>query len=142
MPKIAYTVFCDDIRMEVNGKTSIIGAYAGALYTRTFPVHLPKLCAWVVGDTTKDDPFKGFRIEALLNGNVIGELDVPEEQHQQQIQSSPDATNMLIQAQMIFSPILLSEPGELRINFISDGQKIECTPLKILQAPDDMPIVA
>lgn len=36
--------FCDDIRHEVGGKVSFIGAYSQKMLVQQFPVRLPKLC--------------------------------------------------------------------------------------------------
>jgi hypothetical protein len=37
-----YTIFCDDIRREVDGKFSFIGAYSGTMFVHVpFPVTLP-----------------------------------------------------------------------------------------------------
>lgn len=41
-----YTLFCDDIRHEVTGKTTLVGMYNSQLIvTGNLPVVLPKLCA-------------------------------------------------------------------------------------------------
>lgn len=41
-----YTLFCDDIRHEVTGKTTLVGIYNSQLIvTGNLPIVLPKLCA-------------------------------------------------------------------------------------------------
>ena len=39
-----YTIFCDDVRNEINGKVTLVGVYAGdVIVLGTLPVTLPKL---------------------------------------------------------------------------------------------------
>lgn len=43
-----YTLFCDDIRREVGGKTTIVGKYEAYLFLEEeFPVILPRFCLYV-----------------------------------------------------------------------------------------------
>lgn len=40
-----FTIFCDDIRQEINGKVTFVGIYANTLFIADeLPVNLPKLC--------------------------------------------------------------------------------------------------
>ena len=44
-----YTLFCDDVRMEANGKSILIGLYSGHMYIYgDLPIVLPKLCFRIV----------------------------------------------------------------------------------------------
>jgi hypothetical protein len=36
-----YSIFCDDVRVEANGKQILIGVYTGDMLVPVFPVHLP-----------------------------------------------------------------------------------------------------
>src|SRR5262249_39756655 len=39
-----YTIFCDDIRIEVGGKLTYVGVYTGRMFVHgSFPVTVPKL---------------------------------------------------------------------------------------------------
>ena len=39
------TIFCDDIRYEINGKVTLVGVYAADMVLpNDFPVTLPKIC--------------------------------------------------------------------------------------------------
>jgi len=40
------SIFCDDIRHEVNGKISLMGIYGNDMYVPVFPITLPKICAY------------------------------------------------------------------------------------------------
>ncbi len=57
--EVKYVIFCDDIRIETNGKQIIIGAYLGNAVLPTFPQPFA-LMAWVhfVQPETGEIPFK------------------------------------------------------------------------------------
>jgi hypothetical protein len=38
-----YTIFCDDVRQEDNGKLLLIGVYAGVMFVPSFPFAAPRL---------------------------------------------------------------------------------------------------
>lgn len=41
-----YAIFCDDIRQEITGKTTLVGVYNGHLIvTGSLPIILPQICA-------------------------------------------------------------------------------------------------
>lgn len=40
------TIFCDDLRHELNGKISLMGIYTGDMYVPEFPITLLKICAF------------------------------------------------------------------------------------------------
>lgn len=40
------TIFCDDVRHELNGKLSLMGIYNIEMYVSNFPITLPKVCAF------------------------------------------------------------------------------------------------
>ena len=141
MSRFVYTTYCDDVRLEVNGKTSLIGVYADTIFLPSFPVNLMKLCAVVNAVTPAAEPFKGFKITAVYNDNPIAEMEVPDEQLQEQLTKAPTAPIKNIQAQMIFSPLALDKPGELKILFESAGETLTSNPLLVMQAPEGMNII-
>lgn len=40
------TIFCDDLRHELNGKLSLMGIYSVDMYVPDFPVTIPKICSF------------------------------------------------------------------------------------------------
>ena len=40
------SIFCDDIRHEINGKISLMGIYGDIMYVPDFPFAVPKICAF------------------------------------------------------------------------------------------------
>jgi hypothetical protein len=82
-----FSVFCDDIRQEVGGKITLVGAYAGELIVFGEPSSiLPKLSALVVVRFSPDDlpgPFKirafytefGKEDRLVFEGDIGGEFE-------------------------------------------------------------------
>lgn len=141
MSRFVYTTYCDDVRLEVNGKTSLIGVFADAIFLPSFPINVMKLCAVVNAVTPAEEPFKGFKITAVYNGNPIAEMEVPDEQLQEQLEKAPTTPIKTIQAQMIFSPLVVDKPGELKILFESAGVTLASNSLQVMQAPEGMNII-
>ena len=55
-PRVFYCLFCDDIRREVGGKTSLIGIYHGDIkFNSPKPVVYPKLCGYLIVICEPDD---------------------------------------------------------------------------------------
>ena len=40
------SIFCDDIRHEINGKMSLMGIYGDTMYLPDFPITVTKICAY------------------------------------------------------------------------------------------------
>ncbi|WP_306046099.1 hypothetical protein [Nioella sp. MMSF_3534] len=48
MMPYGFTVFCDDIRQEVNGKTTLVGCYSGDMnFSKPAPARVANLCAYI-----------------------------------------------------------------------------------------------
>lgn len=140
MTRLVYAIYCDDVRVEVNGKHSLIGTYSEAMYLPAFPAHIMKLCVVVNAITDEATPFKDFKIIASYNGAPIAELEASAEQVQAQAPQTPGIPPKTVQAQLAFAPLILDKPGELTVTFISEGIATECNALKTLVAPEGMPI--
>ena len=78
-----YTIFCDDIRQEVGGKTTYIGAYSGFLVLEVdFPVTIPMLCMAVNFVIGMSDELRPLSIKAYFDPEegeeaLLIEGDVP-----------------------------------------------------------------
>ncbi|HEJ2021049.1 DUF6941 family protein [Pseudomonas aeruginosa] len=141
MSRFVYATYCDDVRLEINGKTSLIGVYADAMFVQRFPTNLMKLCVVVNALTPPDRPFNGFKLSALFNSKAIAEMEVPLAQLQEEATKNPAMTSKNVQAQMIFAPLAIDQPGEMKILFTSDGETFESNALQIMVAPEGAPII-
>ncbi len=79
-PRFIHTLYCDDVRQEVNGKMTFVGAYQGELNVqRAENTVLPKLCIVVNVQTPKAQPFDSIFIRVLKDEDVIEETYLPQE---------------------------------------------------------------
>lgn len=138
------TIFCDDIRHEINGKTSFIGVYSGDLFVKTFPVILPKLCLAVKVITPSSDPIQRMTLRVLKNKETIQEVDVSEQQLREVSQiyenDSVDKDGFQVQVShffLVFSPFQLDDPCTLRVPVITEAGELRGVGLRVKQAPTE-----
>ena len=68
-----HTIFCDDIRHEIDGKTTYVGVYKGVMYVHgELPITVPKLC-FAVSVTQKRANFDPH-VTVIVEGP--GETDI------------------------------------------------------------------
>jgi hypothetical protein len=67
--------FCDDVRQEIGNKFSLMGCYGTDLYVPTFPITLPKLCAFVHVRTPREQPFLRLTLRLVRGGETLSELE-------------------------------------------------------------------
>ncbi len=107
MPKLIDWMICDDIRVESNGKTIIIGIYHDSIIVSGLPFVMPQLVTWTKWDITKG-PIKKFEFtvtapDGKSMGHVIGEPPVK-------------ASGKKAILQIAISPFVIKEAGEYRID--------------------------
>jgi hypothetical protein len=77
MPKLleapdiyGYSIFCDDIRVEIDGKLTFVGSYGGRMYVNApFPVTLPKFAISVIFQQAKELFIPNLGIWIFLPGD-------------------------------------------------------------------------
>jgi len=144
MTRFAYSVFCDDLRSEVNNKISMMGIFGSLMYLQTFPSVLPKLCAVITASTPVDQPFKSISFKGTMDGNVIFDISMNESQITEMRQSASfidDPKFFEAKAMVVLSPLHLTNPTRIHVTVLADGQEIECGGLQISKSPEDMAII-
>jgi len=116
-------IFCDDFRLEVNGKFSLIGCYGPDLVVQQFPARLPKLCAFATMSLSIDDPCKSIRVVFLNKQEQLGEITFPEEDLERQFQAE-GAKALFINGVVDRQFITFDEPTELHLMAEIDGEEI------------------
>jgi hypothetical protein len=77
-PRFIHTLYCDDVRQEVGGKMTFVGAYqTQMLADQPGPLFLPKLCIVLTAQTPHDQPFHKLKIKIYRDEDVLQEMDVP-----------------------------------------------------------------
>lgn len=129
MSRHSYVQFCDDIRFELGGKTSLIGVYGGELLVKSFPTSLPKLCVAAFMATPVDEPLETLTMQIAINDKVYSEAQIPADQlaHNQQAMMSSDPGDfprireMCMGFHAVLSLVTLEKPALVSVTFIADG---------------------
>lgn len=111
--------FCDDVRQEIRNKVSLIGCYGDEVIFDNLPALVPRLCAYVRAVTPKSKPFARLVFRATLNGDLLGELEIPAEQLRVASSQSLEIQEIdrtTVVAVLTFSPLGVSEAGVLAID--------------------------
>ncbi len=134
-----YTIFCDDIRQEVAGKTSYIGVYQDNLVTNApFPMALPK---FGISITVFYSPVKSKKVGAIpfrvfLPGEdapaLEGAMPLPELVAPADAEAKTPVIRMT--AHLILAPLQLKGPGKVRVEAMIDGLSTELGRLRVQQS--------
>ncbi len=144
MSRYATSMFCDDIRHEVNGKISFIGTFATSLFMPSVPAVLPKLCCIISLHTGLDDPLTSIKINGSLGEQTVFSMDLGEEEVKNMYAAAPpidDRKGFVAQFMMVISPFNIESFGKLDIDVIADGTRVECAGLHISPPPAGMVLI-
>jgi hypothetical protein len=135
------TIFCDDIRNEMGNKHSLMGCYGADLIVPVIPTLLPKLCAQISILVSPKDPPESLVARARLGEEVIGEISMPDGEAARVVQhisaDYDDVEVIFLRVVMIFSPLSITEPSEIRIEIEADGVTSRGGRLKIRAREED-----
>jgi hypothetical protein len=135
-----HAIFCDDIRHEVTGKTSLIGCYSGVMYLPIFPATLSKLCVYTQLSTPIDQPFEGaISISVMKDEDVLACNDIDGTQLVQMVRhspmTSPDSDTITLAGGLEFSPLQLEQPCTLRVIAKTEDRAFSSGKLRIALLP-------
>ena len=135
--RFVLTLYCDDIREEVGGKISLIGCYGSELVVSqpAGPVVLPKLCAHVRIVTPIDRPIRRVTIRALVNGEILAEVNAPGSSGTELPAPAitADARTQSVNAMLVFAPFVVGETdGVLRVVVETEEGLIEGNGLRLV----------
>lgn len=74
-------IYCDDLREEAGGKTTIVGWYPDSqvYLPEDGALHLSKLCILAIVRSSDERPIKKVQVELLADGKVIRSVELPPE---------------------------------------------------------------
>lgn len=143
MEPYGITIFCDDIRSEILGKTTIIGIYGHELLLFSdFPAALPKLGMFVQlrFEPEAISSLKIMVYASWIDGNVpIFTKDFPplsEEVAKAPLETDDKdiAPTMSINFPIILSPVLLPSEGRIKVRVEINGRIVKAGTLKITKS--------
>jgi hypothetical protein len=143
------TIFCDDIRLELDGKVTYVGAYnSGVMLVRaSFPLVIPKFCFAIAFYQRKDlyVPSLGLRvfvpgdgdekasIEADLQGPIVNDPQPKNLSNEHGVLYHMASTNMVL------SPFTIEQPGLIKVRVLREGVLYRVGSLRIMPFPDAEP---
>lgn len=127
-----YTLFCEDVRHEVDGKITMVGVLGAEIVLQAdLPSTLPQLSVWVIFCEALNDSFDSLTIELALPGrsyeDAIIRAEFPSEQAQREpILDDVDADELraVMNFQFKLGPIVIDQPGRIRVRAIRNGLAI------------------
>lgn len=137
------TIYCDDIRHEVNGKLSYIGVYRSVLYVTTFPTTLPKFCISNIVTTPIQRPFKKLNLRIRKDDEVLFEMPISEDKLDEAMQDS-NASDLAqhgperclsFNFMTAFAPMQFDGPCVLRVRAQTEGKEVCGIALRVEQSP-------
>ena len=72
--RFAVALFCDDIRLEIGGKLTLVGVYNADMYLSELPAFIPKLSIWLQVSTPVEQPFKTLTIRVARGDELMLEF--------------------------------------------------------------------
>jgi hypothetical protein len=124
--------FCDDIRLEVGHKLSLIGCYSDEMIVQSFPATLPKIAVQVKALTPLQCPFERLTFKLNLQSNTIAQLDADASLLRELAKrSQKDARWISVAAVMLVSPLVVSEACDLVLAAETESGPVRGAILKI-----------
>ena len=138
------TVFCDDIRAEVGGKTTLIGIYTNQLLVHApFPFVMPKFGLWINYYEVPGSMSGDGKLYVTLPGDNDRpsiEADVPmsplRSQRDPKAAEDPDVDKWdRLLVPMLLSPFILQEPGRILVRLHFEETVVRLGALTVKSAP-------
>jgi hypothetical protein len=151
-PPVAFghTIFCDDIRFEVGGKLTYVGAYAqGKMFVHSpFPVVLPKLCLGISYFQKATEVILPTKFMVFLPGDTEDKPSITSEPTEKDARQALAAAHDLaiklkieiglahIHTQIVIAPLNLTQEGVIRVRAVRGDELIRlggisvCRPLQ------------
>jgi hypothetical protein len=139
MNRYIHIIYCDDVRLEVGNKQSLMGIYASELWVSDCPVMLPKICIVVNVSTPVDQPFKKLILRITKDDEVLIEAPLIGDQQQDiqqgfiengNEQDDPDR-RIAIVGTFVLSPFNIEKNSVLRVLADTEIGELKGSPLKI-----------
>jgi hypothetical protein len=125
-PEISgYTIFCEDLRFEIDGKVTLVGSYYGVMLIReAFPVTLPKFAMSVAFNQRKTVFEPKLRLKVFLPGDdkdepsIVVEMDPPLDPPP----PNSDVPSIGTRANIVLGQLVLNSPGLIKVRIERRGE--------------------
>lgn len=143
-----FSIFGDDIRVEVGGKMSLMGLYQADMFfpdNLPFPISIPRMCILVMYYELKDS-IEGdvlFKVSFGSEANELLEFTLPRQDLAEASESIPtdtrsDGTERIAHSRIpiVLSPFVIPELGRLRVRaHFANGSTLKMGSIAVRQIP-------
>ena len=142
MERYLHTIYCDEVRLEVANKQSLMGIYSSDLFVPELPIALPKLCIVVSLVTPIDKPFKELTIrvtkddETLIEAPITGEqLNDPQLNIIENAEKNNPDQRIGLTLTLMLAPFAIEKECILRVRAVTESGELKGRGLKIKSGP-------
>lgn len=118
MPKVKAAIFCDEVRMEANGKLLLIGTYSGQMLVPSFPAQNKLQCILLIDEAELGELELNARVSGG-GGAIFGDLELSIEFEET---PTPGIPTWVPLPPFAFA---LSEPDEIELSIALNGGERE-----------------
>jgi hypothetical protein len=131
-----YSIFCDDIRQENNGKQILIGLYTGDMLIDAFPIQLPTFQVLIRYQERPDEsilPVKFVIIAPHPTDEKIFETEVPREAFEKVLVPSDSFDDPFVSLNLhaSFAGFVLARPGLIKVRAYRGDDEIRLGTLRV-----------
>lgn len=128
-----FCLYAEDVRQEITGQMSIIGAFQGGLQVPSVPAHLPKLAIIANLRMPSEKAPSSVKLEVHRDGEVLQTIEPPPE-FLQSVTKQPDAgldEGYTMQFVVGFDGFPVPAAGRLKVRAMIDGVVLRGNSLEI-----------
>jgi len=121
-----FTIFCEDIRNEVDGKHTLVGVVQGRVGFPNYPVILPKFCLYITYSQSTELPRQPVDLRIIFESTegeetllISAVIDI--EEGFKAAAQIPDNHLIAAQANAILTPLQVGSPGRIKVRGFIDG---------------------
>ncbi|MGP3661482.1 DUF6941 family protein [Burkholderia gladioli] len=136
-------VYCEDIRFEKSGQTSIIGVLPAAIGIPSFPHVIPKLGIWLRVRVERGSRIGSAKLQVVADsGKALADMEISEQDFANQLSEIEkvgllpgEAESVEIGINCIISPVVFDGETAIRTKLVIDGEEYTCPSMAVrLQA--------
>lgn len=136
--RFVHSLYCDDVRNEIGGKTTIVGIYGNELNVSAPEngdvVTLAKLCVAVTVQTPKEQPFLTLRLKLFKDDEVIQQIEVPSKDLVEAAATTEENEQKnfhTFTALFVAQPFPIASSFLLRVHAETESEEIMASALKV-----------
>lgn len=137
--RYANAIFCDDVRMEVGNKMSLMGIYQSQMIVPTLPVTIQKLCVFASATTDINTPFEKVEFTIKNNEDIIGKLIIDNDGIETQKihitekdEWESEQPTITAEAVLTIKQLIIDQPSRIEVLVETENEILRAGVLRIL----------